>query len=127
MALGVPRLGAVANAAVLPVLVGRFSLARATWAFSLVPLFLDILSALYMAPLLSDAAAHQGSPFAPRTSLASVKHLSRTYWKFACICVSGYACINSFRNSAQRFLAAWYFSGDQVAAGKSIRYSIGIL
>ncbi|KAK7960754.1 hypothetical protein PG988_011968 [Apiospora saccharicola] len=123
MALGVPRLGAVANAAVLPALVQRYGVPAATWAFGLVPLSLTVLSALYMAPLLGEAAADPGSPFAAGASLAYVRHLSRAYWKLACICVTGYACMNSFGNSAQRFLAAWYFGGDQVAAGKSLSFS----
>lgn len=113
-----PRLGPVMNEMVAPVLIDQYGVSFATWSVSLAPVCLTFLSACYLVPLLSAGQKRSLSD----TSFASMKILPRSYWQLAWICVFGYACMNTFGNSAQRFLAAWSFNGDQVAAGRSLRY-----
>lgn len=115
--IGVPRLSSVANSIVTPVLINRYGVPSTVWIVTTVPVIMTVLSAWYMTPLLPVA---QKSSLAD-VSLTSIKLLPSSYWQLSGICVLGYACINTFNNSAQRFLAAWLFDGDQVAAGRRLR------
>ena len=43
------------------------------------------------------------------------------FWQLGLICMLGYGGINTFTNSAQRFLAFTFYAGDQRAAGSAKR------
>ncbi|KAB8075438.1 hypothetical protein BDV29DRAFT_171976 [Aspergillus leporis] len=46
----------------------------------------------------------------------------RIFWQLTLICILGYGGINTFTNSAQQFLAACFYRGDQRAPGAVTRY-----
>ncbi|KAL4950516.1 major facilitator superfamily domain-containing protein [Aspergillus filifer] len=54
------------------------------------------------------------------SSRTMIRHFPSVYWHLALICFLAYGCLNGFTNSAQRFLAARFYSGDQQAAGSAM-------
>lgn len=50
----------------------------------------------------------------------SFRQYPSSYWLLALICFLSYGCLNTFTNSAQRFLATRYYHGDQRAAGSAL-------
>jgi hypothetical protein len=60
----------------------------------------------------------------PKTKpVASLRHLPRIYWYLSLVSILGYGGINSFNNSAQRFLASRFYNGDERPAGLAARYA----
>lgn len=53
--------------------------------------------------------------------LASLSKYPWIFWQLGLICMLGYGSINTFTNSAQRFLAFTFYGGDQRAAGLATR------
>lgn len=71
---------------------------------------------------LTNAVSRQTT--APDTgSAVPVRQLPRIYWHLSLICVLEYGGINTFTNSTQRFLASWFYHGNQRTAGLATKYS----
>ncbi|OGM48676.1 hypothetical protein ABOM_001983 [Aspergillus bombycis] len=126
--LGGSRLGSVANSMLVPGWTEASGVVSASWMGTVLPLGVTLLSCLYLLRL-SDVAGPEASSNPPGF-ISSVSRFNRIYWQLGIVCVLGYGGINTFTNSAQRFLAAWFYKGDQRAAGSatSIPYILsGIL
>ncbi|KAL4798815.1 major facilitator superfamily domain-containing protein [Aspergillus venezuelensis] len=138
--LCIGRLGSVANTTIVPRFIEYYGVVPATWiATGLVvgaaatgATSLLILTNSNFAGHLDDKEAltimadedrdSDSNDMGVAPSLGTViRHFSPAYWQLALICVLTYGCLNSFTNSAQRFLAARFYRGDQQAAGSAMR------
>lgn len=79
---------------------------------------LTALSSLYLAHTVAVPQENRARP----SHVASFRRLPSTYWQLILIYILGYGGINTFTNSAQRFLAARFFHDDQSTAGAALRY-----
>ena len=117
--LGVSRLGSVANSLSIPSLIEVYGIVPATWIGSFISLAATVLGTVsLLAVTVSGAPTTRG---AEAVSAASWRQFPRVYWQLGLVCVVGYGGINTFTNSAQRFLASCFFHGDQKAAGAAVR------
>ena len=114
------RLGSVSNSIVTPRLVESMGPFPSAFIVIAVSMGVVILSYLSLTPSL---AVHKQSQ-AGFTFLASLRGFNSTFWLLIVVCAVGYGAINTFTNSAQRFLAAQFFDGDQITAGSQLRYDI---
>ncbi|CAG8382056.1 unnamed protein product [Penicillium salamii] len=113
--LSVSRLGSVAKSAIIPVLIEDFGIVRAVWIGSMLSLGIAVVGAIYLLGVRGGTLVHHESENAG--TMSPIRQFPSVFWKLAWICVLGYGGINTFPISAQRFLAAWFYDGDQRKAG----------
>ncbi|KAL4978111.1 major facilitator superfamily domain-containing protein [Aspergillus desertorum] len=121
--LGAGRLGSVANTTIVPRLIELYGVASATWAATALSLSVAAVGATYLLtitkPGTDQTRVRDGD--APKSIVAlSFRQFPPGYWQLALICLLSYGCLNTFTNSAQRFLAMRYYQGDQRAAGSAL-------
>ncbi|GAQ11630.1 hypothetical protein ALT_8951 [Aspergillus lentulus] len=93
----------------------EFQCSSATWMGTLLSLGAIAISVTTLLAL-TNAVSRQTT--APDTgSAVPVRQLPRIYWHLSLICVLEYGGINTFTNSTQRFLASWFYHGNQRTAG----------
>ena len=124
---GTWQLGTVTNSILTPRLVQAYGVLCANWIGSALSLGILILATFQL--LTSNAAA---GPHVPEKLLAtdiqarvgtpSIRQFPRVYWQIVVVALLGYGGTNTFPNSAQRFLAARFYQGDQSAAGSIMGY-----
>ena len=115
--LGASRLGNVTNSIVMPRLVKSLGVVPATFFVTAVAMGVTALSSF---SLMSTLAVYTKDKARP-SLIASLRQFPLTYWQLLAICALGSGGINTFTNSAQRYLAARFFDGDQSAAGAKVR------
>lgn len=118
--LGASRMGSVANSVATPQFVRSLGVVEATSIVITVTMSLTTLSSLSLNPSL---AAHQKDKAKP-SFISCLRQFPLAFWQLILICVLGYGVINTFTNSAQRFLAARFFHNDQTVAGARLRYNL---
>ncbi|KAH8817472.1 major facilitator superfamily domain-containing protein [Xylogone sp. PMI_703] len=111
------KIGSVANSNTTPRFVEAYGIVPAVWAVTVISLAVLILGTLYLLSR-SDESSHKKKE--QINYLESIRKLSSIYWQLTIICILGYGGINTFTNSAQRFLASQYYAGDQSASGSAI-------
>jgi MFS family permease len=135
------RLGSVANTIVIPRFIGLFGIVPATWiatalSLSVVPIstaFLLSVSRPKKVAVLDESERPLLHKTTDDSSSSSIKDgdkgtrfiitlLPPAFWQLALMCVLSYGCVNTFANSAQRFIASRFYAGDQRAAGSAMRY-----
>lgn len=124
---GTWQLGSVTNSILTPRLVQAYGVLCANWIGSALSMGILILATCQL--LTSNAVA---GPHVPEKLLAtdsqtrvgtpSIRQFPRVYWQIVVVALLGYGGINTFTNSAQRFLAARFYQGDQSAAGSVMGY-----
>ncbi|RDW59296.1 uncharacterized protein DSM5745_10991 [Aspergillus mulundensis] len=120
--LGAGRLGSVANSIIIPRVVEPYGVAPATWIATALSLGVAIAGALYLLTITKpevDGARNEDDDCTNSAPL-SFRQFSPVYWQLALICLLSYGCLNTFTNSAQRFLAVRYYHGDQRSAGSAM-------
>lgn len=115
MLLSISRLGSVATSFIIPRIIEVSGVVYAVWFGSVLSSGVALSGALYLLAARGISPIHQSDQIFE--SMSSVRQFSRVFWKLALICVLGYGGINTFPISAQRFLAAWFYHGDQRKAG----------
>ncbi|KAL5000674.1 major facilitator superfamily domain-containing protein [Aspergillus recurvatus] len=121
--LGAGRLGSVANTTIIPRLIEVYGVASATWIATALSLGVATVGAIYLLAITNPGAdepwiRNEDNPkFVVRLSF---RQFSPAYWQLALVCLLSYGCLNTFTNSAQRFLAMRYYHGDQRAAGSAL-------
>lgn len=117
----ISSLGSVANSNLTPRLTETYDTLTATWLSSALALGLVALSALYV--VISDVKEESAEKEKVEKFIDSIRRLPRSYWYIASICLTGYACLLPFFNSAQRFIAFRFYADNQTTAGLAVRYS----
>ncbi|KAL4921183.1 major facilitator superfamily domain-containing protein [Aspergillus aurantiobrunneus] len=123
--LGLGRLGSVANTLVIPRLVGPYGVVSATWIATVLALSVATIG---LVSFLSIAEpADESLPANEDASFKSVsvdpfpfRQFPPVFWQLALLCLMSFGCLNTFTNSAQRFLAMRFYRGDQRAAGEAM-------
>ncbi|KAL4983583.1 major facilitator superfamily domain-containing protein [Aspergillus falconensis] len=121
--LGAGRLGSVANTTIIPRLIELYGVASATWIATALSLGVATVGATYLLTITKPRVdkpwiRNEDNPkFIVRLSF---DQFSPGYWQLALICLLSYGCLNTFTNSAQRFLAMCYYHGDQRTAGSAL-------
>ncbi|KAL4819059.1 major facilitator superfamily domain-containing protein [Aspergillus spinulosporus] len=121
--LGAGRLGSVANTAITPRLIELYDVASATWIATALSLGGATLGATYLLTITKRRADYSQveNEDNPKFILPpSFRQFPPGYWLLAVVCLLSYGCLNTFTNSAQRFLAKRYYHGDQRAAGSAL-------
>ncbi|KAL4964822.1 major facilitator superfamily domain-containing protein [Aspergillus stella-maris] len=135
------RLGSVANTILVPRFIEYYGIVPATWIATGLVVGVAATGATSLLVLTSSNLAGQaddkealviiadedrdsdsnGMGVAPSSGTRTlIRHFPSVYWQLALICILTYGCVNSFTNSAQRFLAARFYRGDQQAAGSAM-------
>lgn len=115
----ISSLGSVANSNLTPRLTDTYGALEATWFSSALALVLVALSALYVVIAdVEESSRKEGE----EKFIESIRRLPRSYWYIASICLTGYACLLPFFNSAQRFIASKFYADNQTIAGLAVRY-----
>lgn len=124
------RLGSVANSIIIPRLTQAHGVVAASWMGTGLSLGAGLLSAFYLVSMRNseqketmpeearDEDEETGRNVNSRDSLFDYPYV---FWQLGLICMLGYGGINTFTNSAQRFLAFTFYAGDQRAAGSAKR------
>lgn len=115
--LGASRMGSVADSIITPALVARYGVAPTTWMVILVPMSCTLLCSLILARGLKPR--RRGG--ATSLDFTALRRLPQVYWQLILLCILGYGGINTFTNSAQRFIAERFFKDDQPKAGRTLR------
>lgn len=115
MVLSISRLGSVATSLLIPGIIETSGIVYAVWFGSILSSGVALAGAFYLITVRGISSVHQSSERIE--SMSSVRRFPRVFWKLALICLLGYGGINTFPISAQRFLAAWFYDGDQRKAG----------
>ncbi|KAL4937958.1 major facilitator superfamily domain-containing protein [Aspergillus oleicola] len=132
--LGAGRLGSVANTILIPRFVARYGVVSATWIATVLVVGVAAIGLVVLLVLTScehevaddkealavDGEDSAGLNIAAVDSPSAISQFPPVYWHLALICVLSYGCLNTFTNSAQRFLAARFYGGDQQAAGSAM-------
>ncbi|KAL4755192.1 hypothetical protein BDW72DRAFT_200218 [Aspergillus terricola var. indicus] len=121
--VGAGRLGSVANTAITPRLIELYDVTSATWIATALSLGGTTLGAIYLLTITKRGADYSqvGTEDNPKSVVPlSFHQFPHGYWLLALICLLSYGCLNTFTNSAQRFLATRYYHGDQRAAGSAL-------
>ncbi|KAL4775446.1 major facilitator superfamily domain-containing protein [Aspergillus nidulans var. acristatus] len=121
--LGAGRLGSVANTAITPQLIELYDVTSATWIATALSLGGVTLGATYLLTITKRRHDYSqvGNKDDPKFIIPlSFRQYPPSYWLLALICLLSYGCLNTFTNSAQRFLAKRYYHGDQRAAGSAL-------
>jgi hypothetical protein len=116
----ISSLGSVANSNLTPRLTDTYNTLTATWFSSSLALGLVALSALYVVTM--DVNEQSTEEEKKERVIESIRRLPRSFWYIASICLTGYACLLPFFNSAQRFIASRFYEDDQTIAGLAVRY-----
>ncbi|KAJ5343822.1 uncharacterized protein N7506_003646 [Penicillium brevicompactum] len=115
MVLSISRLGSVATSFFIPGIIDISGVVYAVWFGSLVSSGVAIAGAFYLLAARGISSTHHNGQSSDTTN--PVRQFPLVFWKLALICVLGYGGINTFPISAQRFLAKWFYGGDQRKAG----------
>lgn len=128
------RLGSVTNSILVPRLAKAYGVVAAGWLGTGLSLGVSILSASYLVSIndsenkgasTEEANDEEGNDEeGARRNVnfhASLSDYPYMFWQLGLICMLGYGSINTFTNSAQRFLAFTFYGGDQRAAGSATR------
>ena len=125
------RLGSVTNSILIPRLAKAHGVVSAGWMGTGFSLGVSILSALYLISIDNSTGGkrtdtEESNDEEEETGmnvnfLSSLAQCPRIFWQLGLICMLGYGSINTFTNSAQRFLAFTFYCGDQRAAGSATR------
>ncbi|KAJ5345870.1 hypothetical protein N7452_003874 [Penicillium brevicompactum] len=99
----------------IPGIIDISGVVYAVWFGSLVSSGAAIAGAFYLLAARGISSTHHNGQSIDTTN--PVRQFTRVFWKLALICVLGYGGINTFPISAQRFLAKWFYGGDQRKAG----------
>ncbi|KAL5338960.1 major facilitator superfamily domain-containing protein [Aspergillus crustosus] len=120
--LGAGRLGSVANTILIPRLIEPYGVVGVTWIATVLTLGVCVVSVISLFAVMSDDTeiAAAGKEDEDTAGSFPFRAFPPVYWYLALICLLGYGCLNAFTNSAQRFLAARYYEGDQRAAGSAM-------
>ncbi|CBF77657.1 uncharacterized protein ANIA_04374 [Aspergillus nidulans FGSC A4] len=121
--VGAGRLGSVANTAIIPRLIELYDVTSATWIATALSLGGVTLGASYLLSITKRSYDYSqvGDENNPKFIVPlSFRQYPSSYWLLALICFLSYGCLNTFTNSAQRFLATRYYHGDQRAAGSAL-------
>ncbi|KAK5678768.1 hypothetical protein LTS12_029397, partial [Elasticomyces elasticus] len=125
------RLGIVTSSMTIQRLSEAYGIVAASWISSGIAFTAAFLSMCYLACIgrgkaLDTEEGDDDEEPAPSDSNANCLSILASYpyvfWLLGMICVLGYGSINTFGNSAQRFLASVFYAGDQVTAGSAMRY-----
>lgn len=119
------RLGSVVNFILVPRLVNIHGVVAAGWMGAVLALGVLTLSACYLLSIQGSEGTETDDGGEGRERgvgiLASLSKFPWIFWQLGIICFLGYGSINTFQNSAQRFLAFTFYSGDQASAGSATR------
>jgi len=123
------RLGSVTNSILIPRLATAHGVVAAGWMGTGLSLGASILSASYLVSISDSESKGTSAEEANDEEgtgrnvnfLTSLSDYPYMFWQLGLICIMGYGSINTFTNSAQRFLAFTFYSGDQRAAGSATR------
>ncbi|KAL2816064.1 major facilitator superfamily domain-containing protein [Aspergillus cavernicola] len=126
--LGTGRLGSVANTILIPRLIEPYGIVSVTWIATVLSLGISTIG-LVLLLTIPDPTPDRPLPINdttntntnPRPSIIpSIRHFHPVYWHLALICLLGYGCLNTFTNSAQRFLATAFYNNNQRTAGEAL-------
>jgi len=125
------RLGGVTNSILIPRLTKVHGVVAADWIGTGLSLGVSLLSALYLVSIDDPTGGKRTNTEESNDEeeetgininfLASLAQCPPIFWQLGLICTLGYGSINTFTNSAQRFLAFTFYGGDQRAAGSATR------
>lgn len=123
------RLGSVTNSILIPRLTKAHGVVSASWLGTGLSLGVSILSVSYLVSINdseskdtdTEEANDEGGTGRNSNSLPSLSDYPYIFWQLGLICMLGYGSVNTFTNSAQRFLAFTFYNGDQRAAGSATR------
>lgn len=124
------RFGSVANSIIIPRLTKTHGVVAADWMGTGLSIGVSLLSALYLVSIrnserkdaMSEEAHGEGEETERNVNVrSSLFDYPYVFWQVGIICMLGYGAINTFTNSAQRFLAFTFYAGDQRAAGSAKR------
>ncbi|KAL6231802.1 hypothetical protein BDW75DRAFT_233326 [Aspergillus navahoensis] len=121
--VGAGRLGSVANTTIIPRLIELYGVASATWIATALSLGVATVGATYLLTITKPGADKPRIRNKDNPKLIvrlSFRQFSTDYRQLALVCLLSYGCLNTFTNSAQRFLAMRYYHGDQRAAGSAL-------
>ncbi|KAL4929498.1 major facilitator superfamily domain-containing protein [Aspergillus undulatus] len=131
--LGAGRLGSVANTVIVPHMIGPYGITSATWTATALAVGFAVIGLISLLMITRPrcqvddedplrAATVEGKiKITPAGTVPSsnVGQFPTVFWYLAMICLLGYGCLNTFTNSAPRFLATRFYDGDQRAAGSA--------
>ncbi|KAJ5784165.1 uncharacterized protein N7518_009842 [Penicillium psychrosexuale] len=95
-------------------MVESFGVVCVVWIGSIVPLGVAVTGAFYLLAVDTTTSHHESENI---DSIKSLRQFPGVFWQLALICILCYGGIKTFTISAQRFLAAWFYDGDQRKAG----------
>ncbi|KGO71536.1 hypothetical protein PITC_051770 [Penicillium italicum] len=99
-------------------MIEAFGVVCTVWVGSILSLGVAVTGSFYLLAVDGSTTLPHGSE--NLHSAYSARQFPRNFWQLALICILGYGGINTFTISAQRFLAAWFYDGDQRKAGATI-------
>jgi hypothetical protein len=114
MNLAACRTGGILNFYTTAKLVDHYGIVKSTWLVTAIAILPTSLGGLYLvrSEILNKSRSDKVESF-----WDTVRRLPGIYWSLLTVCITGFACISPFANSVQRFLANWYFDGDEKKAG----------
>lgn len=119
------EVSSVVNSTLVPRLVNIRGVVAAGWMGTVLALGVSTLSAYYLLSIQGSECTKTDDGGEGRERevgiLASLSKFPWIFWQLGIICFLGYGSINTFQNSAQRFLAFMFYSGDQASAGSATR------
>ncbi|KAI9370032.1 major facilitator superfamily domain-containing protein [Aspergillus egyptiacus] len=124
--LSAGRMGSVANTLLVPRLLEPYGTVGATWIATLLTLTVATICALYLITISSSSKDQprnltEDTDTDNHPSIAfPLRHFPPVFWQLALLCLLGYGVLNTFTNSAQRFLAIHFYHGNQRQAGSEM-------
>jgi hypothetical protein len=99
----------------VPRIIVALGVVCTVWLGSILSLGVAVIGSFYL--LAVDGSTTLRHESESLRSAHSARRFPRAFWQLALICILGYGGINTFPISAQRFLAGWFYGGDQRKAG----------
>lgn len=122
------RLGSVTDSILIPRLAKVHGVVAAGWMGTVLALGVSVLSASYLVSIRDSVCTEtnddEGDVEGRERNVSTLAIFSKCpwiFWQLGIIGMLGYGSINTFTNSAQRFLAFTFYGGDQRAAGSATR------
>ena len=106
------RLGSATNFLVTQGLVQAVGIDLAIWIITLITV--GVMSAGIVHCILHFPDDDDQKPPIHRSLTFAKRILPKRFWQLIAICILGYACVNTFTNTAVAFLNEWHFNYDTV-------------
>lgn len=110
--------GTISNTFITPRLAHSSGVVAASWITSMTCLIVCGFSVYKI--LSMDPKSFKDYRPSKVNVLGLLKRMPPQYWQLCVICVLAYGSIGPFNNSAQQFLAATFYDGDQTISGSVV-------